>query len=158
MLFCFYEYLMYYYKPINHMYYEPWKFTFEEIKHSDIKHVYAIDFDNTIAYTQYPKIIKPLKYAVEVLQYLSKDPKSILILWTCREKEDLQDALNWLEVHDIHFDYVNENCKELMELYGNDTRKIGADVYIDDKSYQGIEGVEKLWKDWYEYIKENCNR
>lgn len=157
LLFCFYQYLLYYYQPINHMYYEPWKFKFDEVEPIKRKiTVVAVDFDNTIAYTKYPKIIKPLPYAIDVLKFLMNDPYTILILWTCREKEDLQDALNWLEVHNVRFDYVNENCKELMELYGNDTRKIGADIYIDDKSYQGIEGVEKLWKDWWSFINENC--
>ena len=117
--------------------------------------VYAIDFDNTIAYTEYPKIIKPLPYAVEVLQVLSRDPCSILILWTCRENESLDDALNYCSMLGIRFDYVNENAECLIERYGNDCRKIGADVYIDDKCYGGIKGVEKLWKDWYIWMDIN---
>ena len=51
------------------------------------------------------------------------------------------------------FDYVNENCKERIEYYGNNSRKIGADLYIDDKSVQS--NVEKLWKDWWNWMKEN---
>lgn len=118
-------------------------------------HIYAIDFDNTICYTQYPKIIKPVPYAMKCLKILTDNPNSILILWTCRENEYLQQAIDYCSMYGVKFDYVNENCKELMELYGNDTRKIGADIYIDDKSYQGIEGIEKLWKNWYLWMKEN---
>ena len=118
------------------------------------EHVYAVDFDNTIAYTDYPKIIKPLPYAVEMLRILSEDPYSTLILWTCREGKDLDDALNFCNLHDIKFDYVNENCNKNLNLYKNDCRKVSADVYIDDHFYGGIKGVEKLWKDWYEWMKK----
>ena len=118
-------------------------------------HVYAIDFDNTIAYTQYPKIIKPIPHAFDVLKVLSQDPHSILILWTCREKEDLQDALNFCEKHGVKFDYVNENCERNLKLFKNDCRKVSADIYIDDHSYEGIKGVENLWKDWWSWMKEN---
>lgn len=36
----------------------------------------------------------------------------------------------------------------LLRMVNNDC-KVSADVYIDDKSYQGTKGVEKLWRDWY---------
>ncbi len=119
------------------------------------EHVYAIDFDNTIAYTEFPKIIKPIPYAVEVLQILTEDPYSTLILWTCREGKCLEDALNFCKLHKIKFDYINENCKRNLDLYKNDCRKISADVYIDDHSYEGIKGVEKLWKDWWNWLNKN---
>ena len=153
LLFCFYEYLMFYYQPINQMYYEPWKFKFDENKKSDVKHIYAIDFDNTICYTKYPKIIKPIPYAMKCLKVLTNDSNSILILWTCREGEYLKQALNYCESYGVKFDYANENCKELIELYGNDCRKLGADVYIDDKFPQA--DIEKLWKDWWDWMVEH---
>lgn len=31
------------------------------------------------------------------------------------------------------FDAVNENLPEMVEWYGNDSRKVHADCYIDDK-------------------------
>ena len=145
---------MYYNKPINKFYFEPWSIELKEIKFTHEEHVYAIDFDNTIALTQYPKIIKPIPYALEVLKVLSKDPHSTLILWTCREGEYLKQAIDFCELYGIHFDYINENCKRNLDLYTVDCRKVSADVYIDDKSYQGQEGVEKLWHDWYAWMKE----
>ena len=149
---------MWYFKPINQMYYEIENFEFpsnmvKTFNHEE--HVYAIDFDGTICYTKYPTIIKPLPYAIEVLQVLAKDPYSTLILWTCREGEYLQQALNFCELYGIKFDYVNENCKRNLDLYTEDCRKVSADIYIDDHSYQGQEGVEKLWHDWYFWMKEN---
>lgn len=119
------------------------------------KKIYAIDFDNTIAYTNYPTIIKPLPYAMEVLKVLTQDPNSILILWTCREGKELKNAVNYCGLYNVKFDYVNENSDELINKYHVDCRKIGADVYIDDKSYQGIKGVEDMWKNWYLWLIEN---
>ena len=133
-----YEYFSWYYEPINQMYFEPLKFKFEEIKKSEERKttVVAVDFDDSIAYTHYPTIIKPLPHAMDVLRVLMNDPYTILILWTCREGEYLQQALDFCELYGIKFDYVNENCKERIEYYDNDSRKIGADLYIYDKSAQ----------------------
>lgn len=153
-----YEYLMYYYKPINRLYFEPLSIKLDDnqIKSKREKMVVAVDFDNTICYTtKYPNIDKPIPHAFDVLKVLMNDPYTILILWTCREGEYLQQALDFCELYGITFDYVNENDKERTEYYGNDSRKIGADLYIDDKGYQGREGVEKLWCDWWKWMKEN---
>lgn len=34
----------------------------------------------------------------------------------------------------LRFDYINENTKENIEKYGNNTRKVFAHYYIDDKN------------------------
>lgn len=141
------------------MYFEPWKFKFEDVevkeKTERTRMVVAVDFDCTIARTNFLKIVEPIPYAFDVLRVLMNDPYTTLILWTCREGEILQQALDFCERYGIKFDYVNENPKDRIELYGSDCRKIGADLYIDDKGYQGQEGVEKLWCDWWKWMKEN---
>lgn len=156
-LFALYEYYSWYYKPINHLYYEPWFFKFDDVEIKGeterTQMVVAIDFDCTIAYSNFPTIIKPLPYAMDVLRVLMNDPYTTLVLWTCREGEYLQQALDFCELYGITFDYVNENDKERTKYYGNNPRKIGADLYIDDKSAQS--NVEKLWKDWWKWMKEN---
>ena len=144
---------LWYFQDGNRMYYEIENFVFPP-KAEIEEHVYAIDFDNTIAFTQYPKIIKPIPYALEVLRVLTKDPHSTLILWTCREGEHLKQAIDFCELHGVHFDYVNENCKRNLDMYTIDCRKVSADVYIDDKGYQGQKGVEQLWHDWYTWMKD----
>lgn len=72
-----------------------------------------------------------------------------IILWTCREGDRLQEAVEWCKSYGLEFDAVNENIPEMIEWYGNDTRKIGYDVLIDDKAinkpkyhvpYKGDEG------------------
>ena len=147
-----YEYFLWYHISINYMYFEPWKFDFENTQsNANIKHIIAVDFDNTIAYTKYPKIISEVPYAFDVLRVLSEDPRFVMILWTCREGDMLKEALAFCNIRGVHFDYVNENDKERIKLYENDCRKIGADMYIDDKSAQI--NVEKLWYDWYRWMK-----
>lgn len=155
LLACIYEYLIYYYIPMKTSYFNFYIKSKNEIQLNHEERVYCLDFDDTIAYTQFPKIIKPLPYAIEVLKVLTKDPNSTIILWTCREGKYLQDALNFCELYGIKFDYVNENCKRNLDLYKTDCRKVSADIYIDDHSYQGKRGVEKLWHDWYFWMKEN---
>ena len=163
LLICIYEYFYWYYKPQNQMYFEPWKFKFEDVGTKDIKEynikksrekmVIAVDFDGTIARTDFPKIIEPVPYAFDVLKILMKDSYTTLILWTCREGKDLEDAINFCELYGVTFDYINENDEERTKYYGNNSRKIGADLYIDDKSAQS--NVEKLWSDWWEWMNEN---
>ena len=58
----------------------------------------------------------------------------LIRLYTCRENWDLGIALKWCYEHGLVFDAVNENLPERVELHGNDCRKIGADMYIDDKA------------------------
>lgn len=46
----------------------------------------------------------------------------------------MKDAVEWCREHGLEFDAVNENLPEMIDWYGNDTRKIGYDVLIDDKA------------------------
>lgn len=101
--------------------------------------VIAVDFDNTIARTKYPEIIEPIYETIDLLRNL-KSKGAKIILWTCREGEPLEAAVKWCKENDVPIDLVNENLKERSEYWGNDSRKIGADLYIDDKSFS-------LWHD-----------
>lgn len=53
----------------------------------------AIDFDGTIVEHAYPEIGKPIPFAIETLKQLIKDGHQ-LILWTVREGDLLNDAVN----------------------------------------------------------------
>jgi hypothetical protein len=58
-----------------------------------------------------------------------------LILWTCREGKELDAAVNWCcGERGLKFDALNENLPSWKAMFGNDTRKLGADYYIDDKA------------------------
>ena len=46
----------------------------------------------------------------------------------------MQQAVDWCKGIGLEFDAVNENLPCMIAIYGADPRKIGADVYIDDKN------------------------
>ena len=56
--------------------------------------IIAIDFDGTIVEHEYPKIGKPIPFAIETLLHLQKDGH-ILILWTVRDSDSLQEAIDY---------------------------------------------------------------
>lgn len=95
--------------------------------------IYAVDFDGTLCESQWPGIGKPNKKLIEHLIDRRKHGAKV-ILWTCRVNERLQEAVDWCKEHGLEFDAVNDNLPELIEKYGNNSRKIRADCYIDDLS------------------------
>lgn len=97
------------------------------------KTVVAVDFDGTLARTMYPTILEPKKDMIEYCKELKADG-AILILWTCRKGQHLEEAVTFCRSHGLEFDYVNENTPQVIELFGGDSRKICADIYIDDKA------------------------
>lgn len=93
----------------------------------------AVDFDGTLCVNKYPLIGKPKKRVIRrVLREQSKGAK--IILWTCRGGDTLRQALDWCNEQGLYFDAVNENLPERIKHFNNDCRKIGADLYIDDKA------------------------
>ena len=96
--------------------------------------VIAIDFDGTLCENAWPEIGKP-RADVILFALVARDAyKCKLILWTCREGEMLDKAVAWCKDHGIEFDAINANLPERIEKYGNDCRKVSADIYIDDKA------------------------
>jgi len=94
--------------------------------------IIAVDFDGTLAVDAYPNIGEPRWEVIDFVK-ARKECGDTIILWTCRGGTVLQKAVEWARVHGIKFDYVNENCPKRNALYGGDSRKISADVYIDDR-------------------------
>jgi hypothetical protein len=94
--------------------------------------VWAIDFDGTICRNGYPDISKGIlvKKAKEAILKM-KRYNQIVIIWTCRTGEFLEDAKQFLDINGIPYDYINEPYPPLVEAYC-DCRKIGATYYIDD--------------------------
>lgn len=101
--------------------------------------VIAVDFDNTIAKTRYPEIVEPIPETIDFLRK-AKENGATIILWTCREGSVLDDATKWCEINNVPIDLVNKNLPSRCDFWGSDSRKIGADLYIDDKSFS-------LWHD-----------
>lgn len=95
--------------------------------------IIAVDFDGTLAFTDYPKIIKPITRTIEFCK-CCKSVGDTLILWTCRYGEALKDAVEWCKEQGLEFDYINENPPDRIALWG-DTRKVYADIYLDDHNW-----------------------
>lgn len=100
---------------------------------AEYRKIIAVDFDSTLAVTQFPTIIEPKWNEIAICKALKKQG-CILILWTCRCGEDLAAAVEYCRDCGLEFDFINENVPENVEKFGNDSRKIFAHVYIDDKA------------------------
>lgn len=95
--------------------------------------IIAVDFDGTLCKNAYPKIGEPKQKVIDFVKEMGKT--NILILWTCRVGILLEEAILWCKDQGIEFDYINEHEKQHLKEYDNiDTRKIYADMYIDDKN------------------------
>ncbi len=104
----------------------------------------AIDFDGTIVEHEYPKIGKDKLFAFETLKELQKHG-ALLILWTIRAGQELDEALEYCRNKGIEFYAVNKNYPE-EEFENSVSRKINADVYIDDKNVGGFPGWSTIWQ------------
>lgn len=93
--------------------------------------IYAVDFDGTLCTENWPEIGEPNTALIRRLIAL-KAQGNELILWTMREGKTLEQAVAWCKRHGLTFDAVNDNIERLKEQYGNNPRKVFADVYIDD--------------------------
>lgn len=95
--------------------------------------VVAVDFDGVIVESAWPRIGEPHPEVVDFLKDLKAEGVK-LILWTCREGQLLDEAVQFCRWHGIEFDAVNDNLASRIARFGSDSRKIHADYYIDDKN------------------------
>ena len=110
------------------------------------KLVIAIDFDGTIVEDAYPKVGKARIFAFETMKRLQQDGHR-LILWTYRSGSKVDDAVEFCEENGITFYAVNQSFPE--EQFDNKvSRKIYADIYIDDRNIGGVLG----WGEVYHLI------
>jgi len=103
----------------------------------------AVDFDGTIVENRYPKIGKPMLFAIETLLHLQKDGH-LLILWTYRAGKELEEAVAYCKQKGINFYAVNKSYPE--EIYDESlSRKIQADIFIDDRNTGGLRGWGEIY-------------
>jgi hypothetical protein len=109
-----------------------------------------VDFDGTIVEHRYPEIGKELPFATETLRMLIAD-RHKLILWSVREGKLLEDAVEWCRQRGIEFYAVNKDFPE-EDLTKNTSfsRKLKADVWIDDRNIGGLPD----WGTIYQMITE----
>ncbi len=98
-----------------------------------INKIIAVDFDNTLCYSNWPDLGEP---NIPLIKYLKRQKElgNKLILWTCRVGKPLADAAIWCEKQGLIFDAINDNLPEVVEYYGSNSRKITCDIYIDDRN------------------------
>jgi hypothetical protein len=104
----------------------------------------AVDFDGTIVDHEYPGIGKEKLFAFQTLKEIEK-LGARLILWTFRSGEQLEEAVEFCKKNGIEFYAVNKNYPE--EVFDETvSRKIDADIYIDDKNLGGFPGWSEVWQ------------
>lgn len=97
-----------------------------------MRKIIAVDFDGTLFASDYPEILRPIDTVIRWC-HKKKHEGCCLILWTCREGEALEEAVDACRSVGLEFDYINQNAPEIIELHGgSDCRKIYADIYLDD--------------------------
>ena len=105
------------------------------------KTFWCIDVHDTICKSTYERGHIDRSFypdARAVLQWLNATEDICVILFTCSHRDDIQSILNWLEEHEIHFDYVNENPEQPSNELSNFEQKMYFNVLLEDKA--GFEG------------------
>lgn len=104
----------------------------------------AIDFDGTLVENAYPKIGKPVIFAFDTLKMLQNEGHR-LILWSYRHGSELEEAVTFCKEQGVTFYAVNKSFPE--EVYdGSQSRKILADIYIDDRNIGGLYEWGEIYK------------
>lgn len=105
--------------------------------------IIAVDFDGTLVEHRYPAIGKEILFAFETLRELQKQNHQ-LILWTIRTGKELDDALEYCHQRGIVFYAVNKSYPE-EKFDATSSRKINADIFIDDRNIGGLPGWGEIW-------------
>lgn len=107
--------------------------------------VIAVDFDGTIVTHKYPQIGEELEGAFSTLKDL-QEAGFIIDLWTIRDGDLLDEAVNFCKEHGIEFHAINNNEPKEEFLPKYMSRKIFADYYIDDRNIGGFIGWNNIRK------------
>lgn len=111
----------------------------------------AVDFDGTIVEHRYPEIGREIAFATQTLRMLIED-RHKLILWTVREGQLLEDAVEWCRQRGVEFYAINKDFpEEDIDKNRHYSRKLKADVWIDDRNVGGLPD----WGTIYRMISEH---
>ena len=104
--------------------------------------IIAIDFDGTLCEACFPNIGAPY---IDIIDAAKKEQSNgaKLILWTVRNNEYLQDAINWCQNFGLYFDAVNDNIEEIKNK-GFTSPKILATEYWDDRAIVCNKGIKQI--------------
>lgn len=90
--------------------------------------IIAVDYDGTL--------VRDKELNLPLIRWLKGAQRAgdTVILWTCRERQSLNEAMLLLRSNGLVPNYVNCNPPQVIKRFGYDPRKIFADIYIDDKA------------------------
>jgi len=104
----------------------------------------AVDFDGTIVEHRYPAIGKERPFATATLRQLMTDGHKLL-LWSVREGETLQEAIDWCKERGVRFyaanTFLDEDDGESIDTMDKNpsfSRKLKVDCFIDDRNVGGL--------------------
>jgi hypothetical protein len=112
----------------------------------------AVDFDGTIVEHKYPEIGKEIMFAFPTLRSLQEQGHQ-LILWTYRSGKELEDAVEYCRRNGVEFYAVNASYPEEEFDEDYDSRKIDADIFIDDRNIGGLPS----WGEIFQIINPDAN-
>ncbi len=105
----------------------------------------AVDFDGTLVDNDYPRIGKPIVFAFDTLIKL-QEKGFRLILWTYRSGKTLEEAVNFCKENGVTFYAINNSFPE-EEPDLTISRKINADIFIDDRNIGGLMDWGQIYHD-----------
>lgn len=115
--------------------------------------IIAVDFDGTIVEHRYPQMGKEIPFAIATLKKLQEE-HHLLILWSVREGKLLKEAVEYCRSRGLEFYAVNSNLpEEEQESISIRSRKVNADLYIDDRNVGGLPD----WGVIYELVHHKWN-
>jgi hydroxymethylpyrimidine pyrophosphatase-like HAD family hydrolase len=104
----------------------------------------AVDFDGTIVEHKFPDIGSEIPFAIHTLRALQKKGHK-LILWTYRSGPELDAAIQFCQSNGLEFYAINKNYPE-EKMDENISRKILADIYIDDRNFGGLPSWTEIYQ------------
>ena len=107
--------------------------------------IIAVDFDGTIVEDCYPSIGKEKRFAFMTLKALQKEGHQ-LILWTYRTGKALEEAVEFCRKNDVEFYAINRSYPEEELDETRMSRKIHADIFIDDRNIGGFVEWGVVWQ------------
>lgn len=105
----------------------------------------AVDFDGTIVEHRYPEIGEEKLFAFDTLKQLQKLGHQ-LIMWTYRNGPELDAAVEYCKKHGVVFYAVNKSYPEEKFDENVVSRKIDADIFIDDRNIGGFISWSEIWQ------------
>ncbi len=106
----------------------------------------AVDFDGTIVEHRYPEIGRERPFATATLRKLIDDGHK-LILWSVREGDLLEEAVEWCKKRGVVFYAANRDFDE--DEPGRNahySRKLKVDMFIDDRNVGGLPDWGVIYK------------